>query len=802
MIKNYIKVVIRNIIRNRSQNVINILGLAVGMTVFILIFFLVQYEFSFDEFHKNQKLIYRVEQIRKNINSEERIPLTPAPLAAVLKSDFPEILDTVRIRGAGGYLFYGQEKKFFEGEGFFVDESFFTVFTFPFAAGDPNTALKDPNSILLTEELAEKYFGKVDPIGKTLKFLKSIDLIVTGVIKDPPENSHLDFTFILPFSLLDGDQEREVVYNWKDDHFYTYVLMQDIPVLKEENKKIQDILNNYREQNEASQLYLRPLTKIHLYSNTNYEITSTFPAGMLFIIFALGVLILVVACINYMTLATALASSRGKEVGIRKVVGSSRLTLVKQFLSESILFAFFSLILALLLVEIFLPVFRQISGVNFPCHFLTEWRLFLNIFLITLAVGIISGSYPAFVLSSFRPVRVLKGDLSSKAKKGTLRKVLVTLQFATTIILIILSIVFFQLGKYLQNLDLGFEKDNILVQYLINMSEETTSKYPVFRNELLKNQNILNVSASSHLACSIYSQIEVSWEDRGEEERTWITRASIDEEFIKLYEIDVILGRSFSKEFATDSENACLINETAARLFGWNDFLNSGDRSPLGKHIKNQGRDITIVGVVKDFHSTDLRLAIKPLMMSFRGESLSLYDYYSIRISSKDVARTTAFIRDKYREFFPEEIYDFRFLSDILDETFVEFKNWNKIFVSVALLAVFIASLGLFALASFMTKARTKEIGIRKVVGASAKDIFLLLAKEFSRIILISILVGWPVSYLLMNTLLQQFTYRMGLQFWVFFLAAFITVTVAIITVSTSVIKAAIENPVEALRYE
>lgn len=797
MFRNYMKTAFRNIRRFKMYSFINIGGLAIGMSVFVLIFLYVKHEFSYDRFHENVERMYRVEQVREN---NEIIPLTPAPLAQTLIDDVPEVTTTVRIWRTSGHLYYGERRKFYENRGLYAENTLFELFNFPLIQGNPLNALKEPYSIVLSQEIAEKYFGHEDPVGKILRFKKAHDLKVTCVMKDIPKNSHIQCDFIVSFSTLEAIYGQTELTRWDRDDTYTYILASDQNVMHHINQKIRNRLNEHRVGENISTLYLMPVSKIHLYSNTNYEISSTMPLGIVLVLGGFGLLTLCIACVNYMNLSTALSFNRSCEVGIRKVVGSNRSRLIHQFLVESVILSFVSMAFALILVRIFLPDFNLLLDRELELNLFTSGRLLFQMVSIAVIVGVLSGSYPAFFLSSVKPVAALKKILKSGAKGRFFRKLLVISQFAFSIIFIIISIVWFQLGYYLRNKGFGFETEHILVLPLNKFSDESLDKFGVFKEELLNNPDILYASVSTDLPFSIYWQTEVNWNVAGADEKGWITHARCDENFLDLYDIELVEGRKFSREFTTDVEEGCLINETAARMFGWK--TENSEISPLGKRITASGIHSTIIGVVADFHSTDLRLAIKPLMMRLHGSKPDQGDFLSVRMNPVDIPSTLHFIEQKFSEIFPDEIYDFSFLETLFGRTFVTFDNWNKLFASISLIAICVALMGLFGLASLTVNQRTKEVGIRKVVGASVSHIVILLLKEFFKIVIYANLIAAPLAYLLSYGLLQQFTYRINVQVWVFLLTGVVTLIVATLAVSGQAVKAAVVNPVDSLRYE
>ena len=793
MFKNYLKIAFRNIVKHKEYSLVSTAGLAVGMAVFIIIAFFVHYEFTFDTFHENYDRVYRVEEFYQSNRAYGNYPITPPPLAPALAQNYPEIAAFTRIGGIGKKVFYVPEsnKKFHENEGLLADNPIFDVFTFPLMKGDPKTALVEPYSLVLNEELAKKYFPHEEPLGKTIKVQDFPDCKVTGVVKNVPKNSHMQFSYLLSLSSL-GSKFLE---NWDEDAVYSYLLMGKKHSPQDLERKINGFLLEHRTgdmKNDKVELYLKPLSQVH-HSNTNYELESALPREIVYMIFTIGLMILLISCINFVNLSTAYSSVRGKEVGVRKVVGAARISLIKQFLTESILLSMISFSIALVLVEISLPEFNLLLNTNVEINLLVHWQFITGLIFITFLVGILSGSYPAFLLSAFHPVKVLKGILTPGTKSSRLRKIMVTSQFLLCVILIIVSIIIYRQGSYLRNMDKGFEEENILVRDFDDPGRESIEKYRVLKEELLKNPDILSTTVSTHLPFAIYNDMKVNWEGGKTGEDIWITYAYVDVGFIDTYGIKLKEGRNFSKKFSMDQEDACIINEKALQMFGW-------DSPAVGKRIGNN--KYRVIGVVKNFCSSDMRLGIKPVMLLPYKDSMRQGFYFSIRIAPGSYSRSLGFIKESFEKIMPGEAVEFRLLNDIFDQLFTTFKNFSKLIVYFSILSIILAALGLYAMASFTTRQRTKEIGIRKVVGASVSKVLLLLLKEFIKILAIANLIAWPVAFLLMTNLLQNFTFKIDIQLWMFLAAGVTVFIVAAAAVSYQTIKVAFTNPVNALRYE
>lgn len=795
MFKQYFQSAMRIMLRHKGYSIISIAGLAIGMALFIIIVFFVRYEFSYDDFNENYDRVYRVEEFyssNRAFGNYGQFPITPAPLAPTLVRNYPEIIDAARITGAGRQLLttVAGDKKIYREKGKYADRSFFKIFSLPLIKGDPETALGEPLSMVLTEELAEVLFPGEEAVGKTIKVRDRYDCTVTGVAKKIPKNSHIKFDYLVSLSSL-SDRTLE---NWDEEIVYSYILTQEEHSYKDINEKIANLLADKRKgdrKNDRVSLYLKPLSQVH-HSNTNYELESSLPIELMYLILSIGILILMISCINFINLSTAYSSIRGKEVGVRKVLGAARFTLIKHYLSESVLLSFISFALAWVLAELWLPELNRLLNTDIGISLSGDWQFISALIGFTFFVGVLSGSYPAFLLSSFHPVKVLKGVVKPGKKGPAIRRVLVTSQFLLCVLFIILSIVIFKQGTYIKNMDKGYSENNIVTQWFDNSGDKNIDKFIVLKDELLKNPGILSASLSSNLPYAIYNDKKVNWEGSKKDEHIWITYSRIGNNFFDVYDLELLRGRKFLKEFSEEGENACIINEKALAMFGWD--------SPIGKRIGDE--NYKVVGVVKDFCSSDMRLGIKPVMLlPYRSSSIEGF-YFSLALAPGTNAGSLGFIKRKLAEIMPDEAFEFRFFSDIIADTFVEFENINRLLTYFAVLSIILAALGLYAIASFSTQRRTKEIGIRKVIGASAAKVLLLVSKEFVKILIIANLIAWPIAYLFMNFFLRQFVFRIDLQVWMFLVPGLLVFAAAAVTVSYHTIKAAFTNPVEALRYE
>ncbi|HEX9970498.1 MAG TPA: ABC transporter permease, partial [bacterium] len=748
MLKNYLKITFRNIAKQKGYSFINITGLALGMALFILIARYIQFEFSFDKFHKNYDRIYRVEY---NYDGKGRfIAFSHLPIGAALARDFPEIEQYTRfLNMANGKLLSSRDdRKFAEDQGWWTENSFFDVFSYKLLKGDPKTALAEPNSIVLSEKLAEKYFPDEEPLGKVMRYDNAIDCKVTGVIENCPTNSHIQYTFLISYPTFKTIAGNDYFDNWIHIANYTYVLLAENTNLEELNTKLHDVLKKYWRDDVEIPVYLKPLAQIHFHSNVLAEIGQRGDMSKIFIFSAIGVFILLIACINFMNLSTARSAKRTKEVGMRKVVGANKLNLVNQFLSESILFALLALMLAAVLAEIFLPIFNNIIGRTLTLNFFDNWLLSFALIGIALIVGLISGSYPAFYLASFQPATILKSPAFSQSSNSAVRKFLVVFQFAISIILIIGTLIIYRQMHYMRTTDLGYNHNQILVTQLIRMDKETISKYHTLKSELLNSPNIINASVSRDIpSFSGSSTVILGWEGSNENDRASVNINYIDDKFMDTYGIQLIEGRNFFPSENSDSIINCIINESAVKRFGWD--------NAIGKRL---GGNRYVIGIVKDFHYASLRFQINPLVLFPPDESnptRQTRDLLSIKIASDNIDQTLKFIKNKFESIFPNEIFAYRFFDEDFDIMYHQEIQEAKTIGYFSILAIFIACLGLFGLASFMAEQRTKEIGVRKALGASIPGIFLLLSKEFTKWILLATMIAWPVGYFVMNKWLQ-----------------------------------------------
>jgi ABC-type antimicrobial peptide transport system permease subunit len=781
MLGNYLKIALRNLIRQKSYSIINIAGLAVGLACTILILLWVQDELSFDSFHTNANQVYRVVFSDETYDKVHHYSVTPPALAAALKREIPEVIHSTIYYTIDDLLIKFGEKKFKERVGF-TTVSAFVLFTLPFVKGNPKTAFLAPNSMVIKEKMAAKYFGNDDPINKVLTLDNQNDFKITGIIRDLPENSYLKFDCLTQFENLEEITGRGNIESWDNYGYNTFVFLPLKIDIDKFNDKISDFVIKSRPnstENFRPRLYLQPLTDIHL-----HDLNGGGAIVYVYIFSLIALFVLLIACINFMNLATARSLKRSKEVGLRKVVGANKLNLIHQYYAESILLSFISLFFSLLLVELFLPTFNFFSGKSLTLDIAGNIQNVLVLCGITLITGIISGSYPAIFLSSLKPANALKGiNLNSSS---LLRKILVVFQFTLSIILIVCTIVVSNQLNFIQNYNLGFDKNQILY---FPMNHELMDKSISLKSELLQNPQILDVTAtSSKIGIQPMWSVDLNnWEGNNGEKSLLLSMISTDYDFLETFQIEIVSGRYFSRSFSTDTA-AFVLNEAAIKEMGLN--------NPRGNSIFEKDG---IIGVVKNFNFRSLHSEIGPLALVM---SPDLYRFMAVKINTHNISRNIKYIEDVTRKFAPDLPFEYQFLDEEFANLYQAEQRLGTIFRSFSILAIFISGLGLFGLASFVVVQRTKEIGVRKVLGASIPNVILLLTKEFTKWVLLGNIIAWPIAYFSMSNWLQNFAYRIDIGWWVFLIAGLLAIVIALITVSYQTIKTALTNPAEALRYE
>jgi putative ABC transport system permease protein len=802
MIKNYFKVSLRNLWKNKGFSSINIFGLAVGIACSLLIFLFVKDENSYDRFHKDADNIYRV--VKDFINDDgSLIPdaTTQSPLAAAMQAEMPEVAQVTRIRpnwGRGYLIKYG-EKKISEEKIYGIDSSFFDVFTFPFIQGNAKTAFKDVNSIVLTESSAKKIFGNENPVGKTVNVDAFGDLMVSAVIRDVPANSHFHFDYLVSYRRQPGKTPQLTSWNGYND--YTYVKLKPGSYVPAFVKKIQQ-LNDRNVEKSYSKFYVQPLTDIHLTSNLKWELEPNGDKQYVYIFTLIALFIIVIAAINYMNLSTAKASVRAKEIGVRKVAGALRSSLVNQFLTESVVTCLFAAVLAIVLSQLLLPIVNDLTAKQLT---LFDGPGLLYAIVGSLILGIVAGFFPALYLSSFKPIAVLKGLKLNDSGALNLRKVLVVVQFTISIVLIIGAVIISQQMHYLRSAKLGLDTEQVMV--IRNAGFLSVSDRGAFRNELKQLPGVKEVTASNGFLPNGFSTSRMSV--KGSTQQQQINFISVAYNFLDVMGVKVKEGRGFSTNFQADTLNngipggpleqtigSIILNETAVKELNLS--------SPIGKQIlwgndKDTNYYVNVVGVVHDFHFTSLRNEIKPFAFVAHPRPQGTW---LVKLSGNNIPNTLKQIENKWKQFPSERALDYTFLDETFARLYLAEARFQKVFISLVILGIVIACLGLLGLATFAAQQRVKEIGIRKVLGASIPNIVQLLSRDFLKLVIIAFVIALPVGWYATNRWLQDFAYRVDIKWWVFLLAGLIAMLIAFVTISFQTIRAAVANPVKNLRTE
>jgi putative ABC transport system permease protein len=807
MIKNLIKTAFRNLLKNKGFTAINVLGLALGFATCLLIVFYVFDELSYDRYNTNADRIYRINNDIKfggNVNS---YAVSPAPLAGALKNDFPEIEQVVRFRTRGVFQVKKGNQNIQEYAMVYVDPSVFSVFTLPMISGSRSTALKEPHSVVITERTAKKYFNNANVVGKVLIFNDTAQYKVTGVIKDIPKQSHFEFDFFMSMSTI--DESRDI--SWFSNNFNTYILLKpgaDAKKLeskfpeffkKQAGPQLESVLHltfsTFEKSGNYFRMNLTPLKEIHLKSNRVAEMGANGNIQYVYIFSAIAIFILLIACVNFMNLSTARSSNRAKEVGVRKVLGSPRKYLMAQFLAESIMITLVATLIAVFAAWALLPVFNQMSGKELTITPQIVGWLLPVLFAIIIVIGCLAGSYPAFFLSGFQPIEVLKGKLTVGFKGGFLRSFLVVFQFAISIFLIIGTLVIYNQLKYIQNKDLGYNRDHVLViqnVWTLGNSAKT------FKQEIKQLAGVKDVSLAEALPTWNYGNSTTFFKDQVLDQKRSLNSQDwgVDENYIPTLGIKMAAGRNFSREMLTDS-NGLIINEAAEKLLGFSNPLNQTLYKPMDNLAKNM-KAYHIIGVMKDFNFRSLRDNVTPMVFMLTQSSGAM----SVRVNSANIPLLLSQIKNKWKELSPNQQFGYSFMNEDFDAMYRSEQRVGTISITFTSLAIIIACLGLFGLAAYAAEQRTKEIGIRKVLGANVSTIVSMLSIDFIKLVIISILIATPFACWAMQKWLESFAYRQNIQWWVLALAGFTAIVIAFITISFQSIKAALSNPVNSLKSE
>ncbi len=813
MLKNYFKIALRNLFRHKVSSFINLFGLTVGLACCLLISIYIIDELSYDRYHENADRIYRVTRNFLNRDGSVNLHLghVAPPFGPLLSNDFPDIEEVVRMR-QNTLTFKVGDQLFSEENVFFAEDNIFNVFTIPVIKGDPKTALSNPFSIMLTEEMAHKYFGNEDPMGKQILVNGQMNANVTGVFKKIPANSHMHPDFLVAFNTLKVPEiygEEQLRTNWGNNSFSTYVLLPkgypadkleaQFPAFLDKHMGAHATANDAPKPSSWTTLFLDKMTDIHLYSHLDSEIEENGDIKRVYIFGAIALFILLIACINYMNLATAHSASRSKEIGIRKVAGAHRHELMWQFLSESVLITFLAMLLAIGLTWLGLPILENLTNKELSIlSIFDNWYFPAGIFALSVLVGLLAGVYPAVFMSSFQPVRVLKGVFKVGGGNVALRKVLVVAQFSISIILISSTGIVFQQLRYMQQKSLGYDKEHIVT--MPYRGQGLSESYDAFRNELLNNSNIKNVARSvlipTDRLLNSFGSATAQVGDSTIQSTVTLKAVMIDHDFTDTYGIEFAAGRDFSREFRTDDSTGFIINEAAVRAIGW-----KSPEEAVGQPFEYGGRDGQVVGVLKDFHFESLHETILPIAFLMPSDPGN-YGTISVKISGNNISGAINHLEKTWTQFVPDFPFQYTFLDENFGRLYEAERRQGQVFTIFSGIAIFVACLGLFGLAAFATSQRTKEIGIRKVLGASVSSVVMLLSRDFVRLVIIALVIATPIAWWTMYNWLESFAYRINIEWWLFGLAGVLAIAVAVFTISFQSIKAAVANPVHSLRSE
>ena len=778
MFKNYLKIAFRIIRKHKGYSLINIIGLSLGMAICILILLWVQHELSYDRFHTNKDYIYRIYQDYHHAGGISQYSNVPQPVAPEIQNTIAEVEFVTRFLN-DEFTFRYEDKLFTERFVRYIDPAFFRMFSFSTVKGDPEAAFLDPYSIILTEAMAEKYFGDEDPIGKILTADGEAQMKVTAVIEDVPDNSFLQFNFLVPYSYLTAIEYD--VTNWNSHNCQIYVMLHKNIGEKQVEDKIYGMIQKHA-PDDQSYLRLQPLKQTRLYT-LGGELGSI---KYVYIFSIIALFILIIACINFMNLSTARSAKRAREVGLRKVVGARRAQIIRQFFGESIVLTIVALGFSLLIVEVLLPVFNSLSGKNLSLNSSGNLAILASLTGIALFTGFLSGSYPALFLSSFLPGKVLKSSYRSSGSSSILRKVLVVFQFSLSIFLIISTTVIYSQLQYIQSKDLGFNKENLIYA---GINEGIRNNYEAIKNEMLRDPQILKMTRTFQLPSYNRYSAPVEWEGKAPDQNINFNISVVDPDYLDTMGLELIQGRNFSYEFSTDTSKY-ILNEEAVKQMGLD--------SPIGKWLEFGGKG-EIIGIVKNYHYMPFTYKIEPLILYYNP---SYFRYTMLRIRGNDIPQTMGFLENIWGKFAPEFPFEYHFLDEDYERIYRTEQRLGELFRYFTFLAIFISCLGLFGLASFMAEQRTKEIGIRKVLGATVSGVTLLLSREYTKWVLLANILAWPFAYFAMHKWLQGFAYQVEMSVLTFVIACLLTLATALLTVSYQAIKASIANPVEALRHE
>jgi putative ABC transport system permease protein len=806
MLRSYVVLALRSLYKQATYSLLNLTGLAVGIGCFVVIMLYVQDESSYDSFHKNADHTYRVLDFRKIDGIGEESASAPILLAEAMKQDYPDEIESIvrffNFQAPTLALAYlpaeGKVRQFNEQKLFFTDPDFFRVFDFPLLRGDENTALNAPNQILITQEMAVKYFGDEDPMGKVLRFENQHDLMVSGVFGEIPENTHLDFDFLVSFSTLDNPDvlRPRLKESWIWNPSWTYLVLNEQVAPEDMEAKFPDFVVSHFDESRHNRvkLYLQPLQRIHLESKLDYEMGPNSDKAYVYVFSTIAIFVLLISCFNFINLTTARSTRRAREIGMRKILGGYRTQLIGQFLTESVITSLVSLLLALPVIWLLLQVVNNFSGKSLALDWAEQPLLLPGLLSLAVIIGLISGIYPAFFLSSYRPAQAVKGGRYIEASKGVaFRKILVVGQFSLSVILIVGTTIALKQLNFLQGKSLGFDGEKVVL--LPVLRSPLMDSYDDFKGRLLNNPNVLSMTTVEDIPGVKHQTGGYKPEGTGEEQQ--FPRLVVHDDFAKTMGIKMAAGRGFSSEFKTDPGETAIINRAMVDMLGW-----GSPEEAIGKSFDSE----TIVGVTENFHFASLHRPVGPFLLTRIGTGSAAMAfsarYIAVRMNTENMDETLSFIEKEWYSITPSRPFDYLFLGNLLGAQYEAEATLGKVAGAFAGLSVLIACLGLFGLASFTTERRIKEIGIRKVMGATVIRLVVMLSSSFVKLVLLSVVIASPVAYIALNSWLSDFAYRTAIGIWPFITSAGLAVLIVLLTVSYQTFRAASTNPVKSLRYE
>jgi putative ABC transport system permease protein len=805
MLRHYIVIAFRNIARHLNYSILNILGLSLGLASFIFIAMYISDELKYDKFHEKSRNIYRVNRFYNSNDVNEDAATLSFPAGPALEFDYPDMIKSVcrffDFQVSKIFVEYRMKAdksvKFNEYNFYLADSTIFDIFTFPFVKGDPKTALDEPLTVVLTESTARRYFGDDDPIGKTLRVEEAFDLEVTGVMRDLPAQTHFTIDMVGSLSTFRWIQGGQLPQTWIWNPCWTYILLNDGIAPESLEKHLPEFYKNHYPDlsDQDVTLYLQALTDIHLRSHHDYEMHSNSNIIYVYILAAIALVVLVLACINFMNLTTAYSGTRSMEIAVKKVFGGSRGRLAGQFLGETIIQSFLALVLASVAVELLIPSFNRFTGKGIESGFILEPNTILIGLFITILTGIMAGVYPAFYLSAFRPVRVLKGRQGTGSKSARARKLLVLIQFSISIALIIGTLLVYSQLKFIRNADLGFNKEQIILLPSVNA---ISANFETFRENLFQHPDIKYVTGMEDILGANHNTRRVQIEGLNEDVAYWYPMFMVRHDFTETFDIKVVAGRSFSSKISSDTARAIMINETMARNMGWT------NEEALGKRIRSDGNE-RVIGVFRDFHILSLHKPINNFILDMvqnPNRAAALTRYVAIRADTRNYKKLLSFIGKEWEKLAPNRPFEFTFLNEELNQLYDDEDKFGRFSLLLTFLALVIACLGLFGLTSYLAEQRTKEISIRRALGANLVNVLKLLSREFILLIILANLIAWPVAYFLANRWLQSFTKSIPINWFLFLLAGLTALVLALMITTYRAFRASVKNPADTLRYE